>query len=243
MAKAKKAKLPMVDAAPPLLLEGGVAFDAAKFEADQHPTPEQAASFWQYVQKDKEPKGINHSDGQHSFSQNLNWQMIHGWNMTAEQKKVANDLTANMHQIPAGTQLTRYDHAEFIDKVLKDIGAAHGYTSYSEKELNDMLAGVKYGENKFVSTSHNNLANLTKDQAFAFNSRSVKITYTTGVATKGVMPGVGPGGDQGEVVLQCGKTPRYTITGVKFTGQGSRPKGGFYVDPNLPQIEVFVSIA
>lgn len=162
----------------------------------------------------------------YSHSQNMNYMMANGQTLKGKYKQTHDGMMSAMHNIGYNVELTRYDHDEMIDGLLKSLGVGKHYESMSQSALQKTLVGTTINENKFISTSYNNFKNASN--ASTFTSRAVKINYKVKANTQAMMPGVGSGGDFGEVVLaptngkanQGGK-----IVGVRFTGQMARMKG------------------
>lgn len=198
------------------------------------------------------------ADGLHSPSQDLNWALVNGLPMSSEQEKMLEGMTSAMHNTGYNINLTRYDHAGFVNQILEGMGVKNAdCTKMSVAELNSLLTGVKYGENKLVSGSYNNFAHAlgsdSKWDKAAFMQRFVKISYKVDADVQSVMPGIsskkdpisGKKNDLGELVMGQSKpgNPNYEILGVKLSGAKAHPKGS-YIGHNmtLNQIEIIVRV-
>ena len=178
----------------------------------------------------------------YSMSQNLNYNMANGLPLNANQQFVKDQMLSSMHNLGENVNLTRYDHSDFVDSMLKQKGINTSYDKMSIGQLQSALVGTKYGEERFVSTSTNNFKNAPYSTQQVFTSRAVKISYKAKANTQAMMPGNGPGGKLGEVVIApSGGKKNYNIVGVNFTGnRARRPKSQSY---SLPQIEIVVEVS
>lgn len=177
----------------------------------------------------------------YSMSQNMNHALATGQKLNANQQYVNNHLMSAMHNLGYNTNLTRYDHAPMIDNLLASAGLNKGYQSYSETQLKNALVGMKYGERKFISTSYNDFKNAPASTSNVFQSRAVKITYKAKAGVQAMMPGNGPGGQIGEILLApSGGTPNFKILDVKFTGKSARQKQT--QSYNMKQVEIVVEV-
>ena len=130
-----------------------------------------------------------------------------------------------------------------IDGLLQAAGVGSHYENMSQSAIQKALVGKTVNENKFISTSYNNFQNAS--DASTFTTRAVKINYKVKAGTQAMMPGVGPGGDFGEMVLAPTNgtaNPGGKIVGVRFTGQMARPKGGSKYSLTQKQIEIDIEI-
>lgn len=173
----------------------------------------------------------------YSMSQNMNQAMANGTTLTANQQYTRNNLMAAMHNLGYNLNLQRYDHAPFINKLLTDAGVKNAdYTQMSAAQLKSFLVGHTYGENKFVSTSYNDFKNASASNPFT--SRAVRIEYKAKAGTQAMMPGNGPGGQLGEIILAPNQTSK--IVDVKYSGKKARAKGT--QSYTLPQVTLVVEI-
>ena len=101
---------------------------------------------------------------------------------------------------------------------------------------------MQYGENKFLSTSYNDFKNAPASSQSVFNTRAVKITYHAAANVQAMMPGNGPGGQLGEVVLApSGGSRNMKVVDVRYTGNSARQQGSRNM--SLPQIEIVVEVS
>lgn len=179
----------------------------------------------------------------YSHSQNMNYMMATGQKLTGKYKQTHDGLMSAMHNIGYNVELTRYDHPDMINGMLKAVGAGTNYEKLSQSSLKKALVGKSVNENKFLSTSYNGFKNAPQNTKQIFDSRAVKIYYKVKANTQAMMPGKGTGGDFGEIVLaptngtanRSGK-----ITDVRLTGQMVRRKGTQTY--NQPRIEIDIEI-
>ncbi len=179
----------------------------------------------------------------YNFSQNMNHAVATGQKLNAQQQFAWDSITGAMHNLGYNVNLTRYDHGDFLDNQLATAGFSRGRTGLSVSQLKAALVGQTYTDPRILSTSYNNFKNATN--ADTFTSREVKITYKAKASTQALMPGDGPGGRFGEILLGPSGTKghnTYKIVDVKTTGQKARPKGGSTSNRTLTQIEVVVEV-
>lgn len=214
-------------------------YNGKGYYKQQKLTASQQKGAQNYLEADTEPGSL------YSHSQNLNHKMATGQTLTGKYKQTHDELMDSMHNIGYNVNLTRYDHDAMINGLLKAAGAGNNYENMTQKQLQQALVGKTVNENKFLSTSYNDFKNATN--ASVFTTRAVKINYKVSAKTKAMMPGIGPGGDFGEMILAPtnGKSnPGGRIVDVKFTGKMARRKG----TPNIPslfdqpQIEITIEI-
>lgn len=211
-----------------------------KYYQQQKFTAKQKQSADNYLENHQEPGSL------YSHAQNMNWKMANGQPLTGKYKQTHDGMMSAMHNIGYNVKLQRYDHPDMVNNILKSSGAGSNYENMSEASLKKALVGKPLGENKFISTSYNDFKNAAN--ADTFTTRGIKINYLVKANTQAVMPGVGPGGDFGEVVLaptngtanKAGK-----IVDVRFTGEMARRRGTPVWDKNnydLPRLEIDVEI-
>ena len=179
----------------------------------------------------------------YNFSQNMNHAVATGQKLSAQQQFAWDSITGAMHNLGYNINLTRYDHGDFLDNQLATAGFTHGHAGLSVSQLKAALVGQTYTDPRILSTTYNNFKNATN--ADTFTSREVKITYRAKASTQALMPGDGPGGRLGEILLGPSGTKghnTYKIVDVKTTGQKARPKGGSTSNRTLTQIEVVVEV-
>lgn len=173
----------------------------------------------------------------YSPSQNLNTALATGQKLTAQQQYVNDVMNDNMHNLGYNLNLQRYDHETFINGLLGQVGLRNAdYSRMTEAQLKKALVGHTYSENRFLSTSYNNFKNAPN--ASQFTSRAVRIEYRAKAATQALMPGNGPGGALGEIILKPGQTMK--ISDVKFNGSSARQKGT--QSYHLQQVTVVVDV-
>ena len=161
-------------------------------------------------------------DGIHSPSQNMNWEMMNGLPMSPTHMATRDGLLDAMHNLGYNLNLQRYDHSDFVDGLLKQFGARGNSANMTEAQLKQALVGQTYAEQRFLSTSYNNFKNAIDPSTFT--SRAVKIQYRARAATQGFMPGDGPGGRLGEMILAPNQPSR--IVDVKVSPvKNARSKG------------------
>lgn len=177
----------------------------------------------------------------YSMSQNMNYALANGRKLNANQQYVYNHLMGAMHNLGENAILTRYDHSAMVNSLLKQNGLSQGHENYSIAQLKQALVGTTYGENKFVSTSYNDFKNAPSSTKSVFDSRAVKITYHAKASTQAMMPGNGPGGSLGEIVLApSGGRQNMRIVDVRLTGNTARRQGT--QSYSIPQIELVVEV-
>lgn len=178
----------------------------------------------------------------YSMSQNMNYALATGKPLNANQQYVYNNLMSSMHNLGENLTLTRYDHETFINNILQQKGINQSYDRMTLPQLKNALVGTQYGESKLVSVSHNDFVNAPIQTKNVFTNRAVKITYNANANVQAMMPGNGPGGSVGEMILApSGRNPNYTIQDVKFTGTTARRKGTQSF--TLPQVEIVVGVS
>lgn len=164
----------------------------------------------------------------YSPSQQLNYAMRRGLPLTANQQFMKDSLMDGMHNLGYNMNLTRYDRVDFMQSM-----GLPNFSNMSIAQIQKALVGRSYTDAAFVSTSYNNFRNAPPGNAFT--DKAVKINISAPAATQALMPGNGPGGQLGEIVLAPGQ--RYTITGARFTGKRGRSGSSYY-----NQIEIDVTI-
>lgn len=193
-------------------------YNGQQYFQSQNLTADQMNAVIQYLRDDKEAGTL------YSMSQNLNMALA-----TAAENGVAPKLNANqaytyrhlmasMHNLGYNVNLTRYDHPAIVNKLLTQAGIKNAdYTRLSEKQLQKMLVGHTYGEEKFLSTSYNGFKNAPQSSKNVFMNRAVRIEYKAKASTQAMMPGNGPGGRLGEMILApSGGRQNMKVVGVKF---------------------------
>ena len=149
----------------------------------------------------------------YSPSQQINYALREGTPVPAKYQHVVDGMDSMMHDLGYNLNLTRYDRVGFIKRLLGGIT----HEGMTEKQLQDKLLGMKYKDSALVSTSHNDFNNAPPASQKVFKDKTVEIRIKAKSGTKAMMPGVGGGGNLGEIVL--GRNQWFKITGVKM------PKG------------------
>ena len=167
---------------------------------------------------------------QYSPSQNMNYKLGTGQDsaLTAQEKFMRDSLMDGMHNLGYNMNLQHYGRNDYLDSFGK-LALQQGLTNLninsmnfetmSEAQLKKAFTGLTYGELGFVSTSYNKFANAPNG-GLPFTDKTVKINIKAPASAQALMPGNGPGGQLGEIVLAPGQ--RYRITDVRFTGKMGR---------------------
>lgn len=210
-------------------------YNGRQYYAQQKLTVQEQNAAANYLSANPEPGSL------YSHCQNMNYMMANGQTLTGQYKKTHDGMMSAMHNMGYNVELTRYDHANMVNGLLKATGAGTDYTSMSPSSLTKALVGQTINENKFLSASYNDFKNAPNSSVFT--SRAVKINYKVKANAQVMMPGKGPGGDFGEIVLAPtnGKAnPGGKIVGVRMTGKMARRQGTQTY--NQPQIEIDIEI-
>ena len=208
-------------------------YNGRQYFANQNLTIDQQMAAINYLSDSTESGSL------YSMSQNLNHALETGQPLTANQQYVYNHLMGSMHNMGYNTNLTRYDHPDMVNNMLGQLGLNKSYENYSESQLKQALVGLKYGEKKLVSTSYNDFKNAPN--ASVFTSRAVKFNYKAKASAQAMMPGNGPAGALGEIILADSQGKKnYTITNVRYTGKMARRKRT--QSYTQPQIEIDVLV-
>lgn len=213
-------------------------YNGRQYYQQQKLTAKQQKAVSSYLEANTEPGSL------YSHSQNLNYQMVNKQKLTGKYKDTHDGMMSAMHNIGYNLTLTRYDHATTVNNLLKATGAGNDYERMSASSLKKALVGRSIGENKFLSCSYNDFANAPASSKQVFNSRAVKINYKVSANTQAMMPGNGPGGNLGEIILaptngQANKAGK--IVDVRLTGQMVRRQGTQIY--NQPRLEIDVEIS
>ena len=210
-------------------------YNGRQYYAQQKLTVQEQNAAANYLSANPEPGSL------YSHCQNMNYKMATGQTLTGQYKKTHDGMMSAMHNMGYNVELTRYDHAGMVNGLLKTLGAGTDYERMSQASLKRALVGQTISENKFLSASYNNFKNAPNSTVFT--SRAVKINYKVKAGAQAMMPGKGPGGDFGEIVLaptngKANKPGR--ITDVRMTGKMARRQGTQTY--NQPQIEIDIEI-
>ena len=191
-----------------------------------------------YLVSNPEPVAYG-GDGVHSPSQNMNWEMMNGLPMSPTHMATRDGLLDAMHNLGYNRNLQRYDHGSFVDRLLGQFGIRGSTTTMSESQLQKALMGKTFSENRFLSTSYNNFKNAIDPSTFS--TREVKIEYRAKAATQAFMPGDGPGGRLGEIIMAPSQSQR--IVGVSVSPINNARAEGYSVGTkNRKQITLVVEI-
>lgn len=191
-----------------------------------------------YLVSNPEPTQYG-GDGVHSPSQNMNWEMMNGLPMSPTHMATRDGLMDAMHNLGYNLNLQRYDHGSFVDRLLGKFGVRGSTTSLSEAQLKKALMGKTFTENRFLSTSYNNFKNAIDPSTFS--TREVRIEYRAKAGTQAFMPGDGPGGRLGEIIMAPSQTQR--IVGVSVSPvNNARAEGYSTGTTNRKQITLVVEI-
>lgn len=239
--QANSAAFPDTDDAPFHDLYGG-----AQYFQKQNLTADQINATIQYLRNDQERGTM------YSMAQNMNWLMVQNaerglpvtTGMNANQLYTYRHMMAAMHNVGYNINLTRYDHGEFVDKLLASAGVTSRFSSLSESQLSKVLTGRQYSEERLISTSYNNFKNAPQATKDTFLNRAVRIEYRAKASAQAMMPGNGPGGHIGEIVLSPSEgRQNYRIVGVKYDPNvGVRRKGTGWVDSSQKQLVLIVEV-
>lgn len=178
----------------------------------------------------------------YNFSQNMNQAIATGQKLNPQQQYAWDSINDAMHNLGYNVNLTRYDHGDFLDSKLATAGITGGHAGLSIAQMKQLLVGKTYTDSRVLSTSYNDFKNAADPSTFT--TREVKISYKAPANTQALMPGNGPGGNLGEMLLgpSSGTGNRYRIVDVKASGAKARPKGGSKSNLTLSQVEVVVEI-
>lgn len=179
-------------------------YNGAQYFQRQNLTIDQVTATVQYLR-------LNGDSGNaYSMSQNLNEKMRQNAEagrpldsgLSANERFVLKHMMGAMHNMGYNVNLTRYDHGEIVNKLLAQNGFANAdFTRMSVAQLQSALMGTRYNEERLVSTSYNNFKNAPQNTKDVFMNRAIKFEYKTKASAQAMMPGNGPGGKIGEVVL------------------------------------------
>ena len=163
----------------------------------------------------------------YSPSQNLNYHMQQGTPLTAQEIFMRDSLLDGMHNLGYNMNLERYGRVDYIDNFGKLAGVninSNNFGRMTEAQLKKAFTGLEYAEQGFVSASYNNFKNAPSGNSFT--DKAVKINIKAPANVQALMPGIGPGGNLGEMVLAPNQ--RYRITDVRFTGKSGRSGSSTY---------------
>ena len=211
-------------------------YNGAQYFQNQNFTVSQAMAAMDYVDPNPVPGSM------YSASQNLNNAMLNGKPLTAQQQYMASMLNSAMHNLGYNVNLTRYDHSEYANQLLR--GAGLNMNTASVAQMQKALIGQKFGENRFLSTSYNNFKYAPKNDPFT--DRQVKITYRAKAGVQALMPGdtTNRNGTKlrwGEIVV-APNTPQKIVDVREVSKNGARPKRTPAGTKGARQIEIIVEL-
>lgn len=219
-------------------------YNGRQYYQQQNLTADQMNAAIQYLRTDGE------NGGPYSMSQNMNHILVQAAlngttpQLNANQTYTYRHLMASMHNLGYNVNLTRYDHSELVNRLLGQAGIKNAdFTTMSESQLQKALVGTTYGEERFLSTSYNGFKNAPQQTKDTFMNRSVRIEYKAKASTQAMMPGNGPGGAIGEVLLAPSQgRQNMKILGVHFDhGVKVRQKGTSWLS-NQSQLVLTVEV-
>lgn len=194
-------------------------YNGAQYFQRQNLTIDQVTATIQYLRSDQE------AGTQYSMSQNMNTLMQKNADagkpitdgMNANQRFTFRHLMGAMHNLGYNVNLTRYDHGDFVNKLLTKAGFNNpDFTKMGAAQLQKALVGNTYGEERFLSTSYNNFKNAPQSSKDTFMNRAVRIEYKAKAGVQAMMPGNGPGGKIGEILLAPSSgRQNFRIVGVR----------------------------
>lgn len=212
-------------------------YNGRQYYQQQKLTTAQQKASANYLESQPEPGSL------YSHSQNMNWQMANGQTLTGKYKQTHDGLMSAMHNLGYNVELSRYDHDGMVNGLLNAVGAKGSMDTMSISQMKKALVGATVQENKFLSVSYNDFKNAPQQSKNVFMNRMVKITYKAKAGTQAMMPGNGPGGNLGELILAPtnGKNnPGGKIVDVKYSGNKARRKGTQTL--NQKQVEIVIEI-
>lgn len=221
-------------------------YNGSEYYERQNLTDEERSAAANYIEAEKEAGTL------YSHSQNLNWLMMqnaaNGLPITAgmneKQLETYNGMMSAMHNLGYNVNLTRYDHETFVNDLLAKAGVKNvDFTTMPIGQLRNALIGTQYGEERLVTTSYNNFKNAPEQTKGVFMNRAVRIEYRAKASTQAMMPGNGPGGKIGEVVMApSGGKENYRVVDVHYDPNVRVRKKGTNWLSNQRQLVVTVEV-
>lgn len=159
--------------------------------------------------------------------------------LTGKHLQTYQGLMSAQHNIGENVTASRYDHDGFVNTLLKAAGISKDYAQCTEDELRRALVGKTVGTEAMSSFSLNDFATAPPSAKQVFDSRAVKINGRMSANVQAMMPGIGPGGDQAELIVGPTNGTHNkpgVIRGVRLTNQMTRRKGTQIYD--RPRIEL-----
>ena len=182
----------------------------------------------------------------YSPSQLMNYKLKYGNDaqLTPQEQFMRDSLMEGMHNLGSNMILEHYGRDSYIDK-LGQLAKAAGLTSMtinkgnfdgmSESQLKQALVGTEFSERAFLSTSVNHFSHAPSGNPFT--DKVVKFTIKAPAGAQGLMPGNGPGGALGEMILAPNQN--YRVTDVKLTGKPGRSGSKSYKNQIEFVVEMF----
>lgn len=221
-------------------------YNGSEYYKRQNLTDVERSAAANYIESEKENGTL------YSHSQNLNWLMMqnaaNGLPITAgmSEKQLAtyNGMMSAMHNLGYNVNLTRYDHETFVDNLLAKVGIKNAdYTTIPIEQLKGALVGTRFGEERLITTSYNNFKNAPDSTKGVFMNRAVRIEYRAKASTQAMMPGNGPGGKIGEVVMApSGGKENFRVLDVRYDQNVRVRKKGAKWLSNQRQLVVVVEV-
>ena len=170
----------------------------------------------------------------YSPSQTMNYKMAHGTALTPQETFMRDSLMEGMHNLGYNMNLEHYGRVSYIDAFGKEaqrlgltnsVIDSNNFGNMTETQLKKAFTGLTYSEDGFLSTSYNKFKNAPNGGR-PFTDKAVKINIKAPANAQAMMPGNGPGGALGEIVLA--PKQNYRITDVRFTGKQGRSGSSSY---------------
>ena len=233
-------------------------YNGAGYFQRQNLTPDQVMATYEYLRNDTGGQLNSVSNAGtaaqnatqsplYTMSQNMNALMQYNHDhglpmesgMNANQRYVMQGMISAMHNLGYNLNLTRYDHAPMVNKLLQQAGIRKNFQSMSAQDIAKALVGRTYNEGRPLSTSYNNFKDITDPRTrMTYINRAVRIEYKAKASTQAMMPGNGPGGRFGEMVLS--PSTNCKIVGVRYDNSVKvRQQGTSYLS-SQPQLVLVV---
>lgn len=161
-------------------------------------------------------------------SQDLNYRLENNLPLDGNQQFMVASMNDAMHNLGYDLNLTRYGRVDYVDKFAQLAGVninSNTYGNMTTAQLRQAFVGLQYTEKGFVSTSYNDFKNAPNGGR-PFTDKAVKINIKAPASTQALMPGNGPGGALGEMLLKPGQN--YRINDVRLTKKMGRSGAGSY---------------
>lgn len=221
-------------------------YNGAQYYSRQNLTSAEQQAAANYIDSTTESGSL------YSHSQNLNWLMTQNaengrpitYGMNSKQLATYNGMMSAMHNLGYNVNLMRYDHDGLVNSLLQKAGIRNAdFTQIPIAQLQKALIGTTYGEERLISTSYNNFKNAPAQSKGVFMNRAVRIEYKARANTQVMMPGNGPGGRIGEVVMApSGGKENFRIVDVRYDQNTRVRKKGTSWLSNQRQLVVVVEV-